>query len=416
MAKPEHPMRVAIIVNSFPEISEKFLLNAAIGLMNAGVDVTVFAAHRSQDALAHPEYTASGLDARTVYLDIPRSMKQRLLQAPGKFFSLFAQNAGAALRALDIGRYRVFAKNLKLLWFGSAFTGRYFDVVHCHFGMNGLAGAYLKACRFCGSFLTTFHGSDINTYPSRHGADVYREVYRTANLVTVNTAFTGGKVAANGCSSALIRIHPVGLIPADYAAVDRTNVRPHSILTVGRLVEKKGHEFLLRAMPSILEQFPDTVWHIAGDGHLREPLERLSRELGIEGSVRFEGLCDADKVRSLYSQSAVFVLPSVTAPDGDMEGQGLVLQEAQCCGIPVVSTLHNGIPDGVLDGVSGFLVPEKDSPALAKKILYLFTHEADARKMGAEGRKFVCSRYDTAILAAEMKTWYQELTDRSSTS
>lgn len=402
-------MRAAIIVNSFPEISEKFLLNAAIGLVNAGVDVTVVAAHRSLDPLVHPEYFSSGLDRRTLYLDIPRSMRKRALSAPVKFFSLLFRNPLAAFRALDVSRYRVFAKNLKLLWFGSALAGKKFDIVHCHFGMNGLAGSYLKKCGFCKSFIVTFHGSDINTYPSRHGLKVYHEVYKTVDLVTVNTAFTGSKVASNGCPASLIRVHPVGLIPADYASVNRERITHRSILTVGRLVEKKGHEFLLRSMPAILKRFPDAVWHIAGDGHLRENLELLARELGVSGSVRFEGLCDAERVRELYGLAAVFVLPSVTASDGDMEGQGLVLQEAQYCGIPVVSTLHNGIPDGVRDGITGFLVPEKNPELLAEKIIYLFSNEEFAARMGVEGRSFVASRYDVSILSAEMKGWYEEL-------
>ncbi|HPX48257.1 MAG TPA: glycosyltransferase, partial [Treponemataceae bacterium] len=121
------------------------------------------------------------------------------------------------------------------------------------------------------------------------------------------------------------------------------------------------------------------------------------------------GLCDAERVRELYGLAAVFVLPSVTASDGDMEGQGLVLQEAQYCGIPVVSTLHNGIPDGVRDGITGFLVPEKNPELLAEKIIYLFSNEEFAARMGVEGRSFVASRYGVSILSAEMKGWYEEL-------
>ena len=112
----------------------------------------------------------------------------------------------------------------------------------------------------------------------------------------------------------------------------------------------------------------------------------------------------------LYSGATVFCLPSVTAASGDMEGQGLVLQEAQACGIPVVSTLHNGIPDGVLDGISGFLVPEKDPRSLADRIASILSDPALGARMGSAGREFALSKYDIAGLTARLLGFYHEIT------
>lgn len=281
--------------------------------------------------------------------------------------------------------------------------------MHCHFGPNGLIGSFLKDSGVAQSLIVTFHGSDINTYPSRYGQAVYHWMYNQVDLVTVNTSFTGGKVEANGCQSEKIRILPVGLIPSDYDTVNRDSIEPFSILTVGRLVGKKGHEYLLRALPEVLSRFPRAYWNIAGDGHLQASLEALAHELGISSKVHFLGQCTNSRVKELYALSAVFVLPSVTAPDGDMEGQGLVLQEAQYCQVPIVSTLHNGIPDGVLEGKTGYLVPEKDSIALADRICALFSDPDLARKMGINGHDFVAKNYDTHSLAQTLKGWYQEL-------
>ena len=102
------------------------------------------------------------------------------------------------------------------------------------------------------------------------------------------------------------------------------------------------------------------------------------------------------------------MLASVTASDGDMEGQGLVLQEAQAVGLPVVSTLHNGIPDGVLNGVSGYLVPEGDAHALAERVEYLIEHPGVWPEMGRCGREFVEKNYNIQMLNNKLIEIYRE--------
>ena len=167
---------------------------------------------------------------------------------------------------------------------------------------------------------------------------------------------------------------------------------------------------MIRALPLIAARYPDARYLIAGDGHLADRLRALAEELGVSSNVHFLGRLGSVEVRKLYARAAAFVLPSVTAPDGDMEGQGLVLQEAQFCGVPVVSTLHNGIPDGVLDGESGYLVPEGDSRALADAVLRLFDDPVAAERMGRAGHAFVAARYDVHALAKELVSWYKEIT------
>ncbi len=403
-------MRIALIVNSFPEISEKFLLNSVIGLMDAGADVTVFAAHRPRENLRHRLFESRNVEAVTRYVNVPRSMRARFLRAPALFLGLLFARPKAAFEALRLGKYRTVAKNAKLLFFGASFVKERFDIVHCHFGVNGLIGSYLKECGFCDRLVATFHGSDINTYPKRHGEDVYATLYKMADLVTANTEFTKGKIVANGCPRDKIRVLPVGLVASEYAAIDRSNIEPASILTVGRLEEKKGHRYLLEAVAILKEAFPGIRYRIAGEGSLSNGLKAYAAELGIAERCEFLGVCSSSTVMGLYSGATVFCLPSVTAASGDMEGQGLVLQEAQACGIPVVSTLHNGIPDGVLDGISGFLVPEKDPRSLADRIASILSDPALGARMGSAGREFALSKYDIAGLTARLLGFYHEIT------
>lgn len=403
-------MRIAIILSSFPEISEKFLLNHVVGAVEAGQDITVFSAHEPKSSMRHELFDQWQLSERVRCLYIPRSVKERFLAAPRLFLSLLFRNPRAALEALNILRYRSAAKNGKLLYFGSLFSRMEpFDLVHCHFGPNGLIGAYLKSCRFCSRLVTTFHGSDINSYPRRHGQSVYRYLYKTADRLTANTSFTRSKLVANGASEEKIAIVPVGLVVSDYQDIQRSHIEPFSLLTVGRLEEKKGHRYALEAVALLRKRFPSIRYTIAGGGSLRASLEARAKKLGITDCVSFLGVVTGDQVRQLYESTAVFTLPSVTASNGDMEGQGLVIQEAQICMIPVVTTRHNGIPDGLLEDKSGFLVPEKDAEALAEKIAYLFEHPDEGQKMGQAGRTFVLNNYDVRTLTEQLGQLYASL-------
>ena len=125
--------------------------------------------------------------------------------------------------------------------------------------------------------------------------------------------------------------------------------------------------------------------------------------------MRFPGGLEEDEILEVYRKAHIFVLPSVTASDGDSEGQALVLQEAQAAGIPVVSTFHNGIPDGVLNGESGFLVPERDVDALAEKLEYLIGHPEIWPEMGKCGREFVEKNYNIRRLNRRFAEIYQQL-------
>ena len=115
------------------------------------------------------------------------------------------------------------------------------------------------------------------------------------------------------------------------------------------------------------------------------------------------GECNQSEVLELYLQAHIFILPSITSESGDQEGIPVVLMEAQAMGMPVISTLHSGIPEGVLDGQSGYLVPEKDVSALSERIGYLISHHRIWTKMGRKGRAFVEKEFNQHILNQQLE-------------
>lgn len=402
-------MKVAIILNSFPEISEKFLLNHIIGLIESGIDVTVFPAHRAKTEQRHDIFYKYDIEKYTSYLNIPRGFLNRALVAPWLFLKLFIRRPKAAIESLKVWKYKTVVKNLKLLHYANHFVGSSYDIVHCHFGPNGLIGIFLKELGICSKVVVTFHGSDINRYPRVHGENVYGYMYANADLITANTNFTKSKIVANGCPESLIKIIPASLIASEYSDIGDTERIPNTVLTVGRLEEKKGHKYALEAIAIIRRSIPDIQYFIIGGGSLETELKTLAVNLGIWDNCHFMGSCLGSEVKKYYASCSVFTLPSVTATNGDMEGQGLVLQEAQICGMPVVSTIHNGIPDGILDGETGYLVPEKDSSRLAERLQFLLKNPEICSRFAERGKEFVANKYDISVTTDSLVLLYKQL-------
>jgi glycosyltransferase involved in cell wall biosynthesis len=181
------------------------------------------------------------------------------------------------------------------------------------------------------------------------------------------------------------------------------------ILCVGRHTEKKGIGTLLKAYARISQKHPEVTLIQVGSGSMTQSLKKLTAELNIENKVKFLGSQSYDVVKELYKGAEVFALPSQTAKDGDCEGLPSVILEASSCGVPILSTWHSGIPEVVLDGTTGFLVPEKDDVALADKLDSLLTDQSLAKDMGQQGRDFICKNFDARKQIQKLEAIYDSL-------
>jgi glycosyltransferase involved in cell wall biosynthesis len=188
-------------------------------------------------------------------------------------------------------------------------------------------------------------------------------------------------------------------------------VDPASVLFVGRLVEKKGCEVLIRAMHRVQLRIPDVVLTIVGDGPLRASLEALAGSLGIR--CRFTGAAPAALVRQLLRQTAVACVPSQTAQNGDSEGLPIIVLEAQSMGVPVVSTFHAGIPEAVVHGQTGLLAAEGDCEALAENLMLLLESEKLRAEYGARGAQRIAECFDLKSQTRCLEEIYAEVLRRA---
>jgi colanic acid/amylovoran biosynthesis glycosyltransferase len=217
-----------------------------------------------------------------------------------------------------------------------------------------------------------------------------------------------------GCPEEKLCVLHTGVFPArfPFRARHLEAGEPVRILTVGRLVEKKGLEYALRAVAEVRRCQSNLRYEIIGEGPLRSELEDLIRQLDLASIVNLRGAASADVVRRSFAESHLYLLASVTAGDGDQEGIPVSLMEAQSCGLPVVSTLHSGIPELVADGGSGLLVEERNVEHLARALLQLVQNPRAWPSMGEYGRKTVEARFDTAALNRDLLTIYERAISR----
>jgi colanic acid/amylovoran biosynthesis glycosyltransferase len=281
------------------------------------------------------------------------------------------------------------------------------DVLHAHFGPN--ARRFLFARAQAGApFVATFHGYDFSAQPVEHGPSMYARLFDVADAVTVNCEHARREVVRLGCRPDRVHVVRVGIDCRAHEFRARRYVpgRPLRILTVARLVEKKGHEIAFRALASARAALPELRYDVVGDGPLAGSLADLVRQLGLQDVVQLHGALRDSDVRRHLARADVFVLASLTARSGDQEGTPVSLMEAQACGIPVVSTHHSGIPEVVQDGRSGFLVEEGDADALSAGLVRMVREHDDWSLLGATGRAHVEAEYDVRVCTAKLVDLY----------
>lgn len=187
------------------------------------------------------------------------------------------------------------------------------------------------------------------------------------------------------------------------------------VATVGRLQRRKGHDHMLRALAKIREAVPGVLYAIVGDGEERAALERLARELSVEGAVQFMGEVDDEVLLRVYQQCQLFALPNREI-DGDIEGFGMVLLEAQACGRAVLAGASGGTAEAMSPGETGLLVDASDPEAIAATVVELLHDPARLTKMGEAGRRFVVEHFDWTALAERARTLFAQLQREASSS
>jgi glycosyltransferase involved in cell wall biosynthesis len=291
------------------------------------------------------------------------------------------------------------------------------SIVHIHFATDLVA--IWPAVRLLGlPTVTTLHGYDINIHKSYWGrgnraSQRYPErlvsiaQHAQVKFIAVSEAIRG-RAIEYGIPADKIIVKHVGIDATRFAPRGQPlAARARRVLYVGRLVEKKGGAILIAAFAQAQSAVPGAELVMIGDGPERAALVELAKRAGV--NAQFLGSRSSEQVKDELDRARVLCLPSITARNGDAEGFGLVLLEAQACGVPVITSARGGATDGMINGVTGVAFDEGDVTALTGHLVKLLTDDAMAMAMSRAGPEFVAAKFDLRRCTADLEDLYDSM-------
>ncbi|EIO9893990.1 colanic acid biosynthesis glycosyltransferase WcaL [Escherichia coli] len=364
-------MKVGFFLLKFPLSSETFVLNQITAFIDMGFEVEIVALQKGDTQNTHAAWTKYNLAARTRWLqDEPTGKVAKLRHRASQ--TLRGIHRKNTWQALNLKRYGAESRNLILSAIcGLVATPFHADVFIAHFGPAGVTAAKLRELGVIrGKIATIFHGIDISSREVlNHYTPEYQQLFRRGDLMLPISDLWAGRLQKMGCPREKIAVSRMGVDMTRFSPRPvKAPATPLEIISVARLTEKKGLHVAIEACRQLKEQGMAFRYRILGIGPWERRLRTLIEQYQLEDMVEMPGFKPSHEVKAMLDDADVFLLPSVTGADGDMEGIPVALMEAMAVGIPVVSTLHSGIPELVEADKSGWLVPENDARALAQRL------------------------------------------------
>jgi L-malate glycosyltransferase len=289
------------------------------------------------------------------------------------------------------------------------------DLLHTHWLVpQGLTGAVLHGLTGI-PHIATVHGSDVNILKNHRVLhSLCRFITRNSLVISVNSNYMKRQLLeiSPECEGK-VKVIPMGIEPEQFTSSEYPDIPSryqagYIIFCAGRLIELKGTEYLIDAMPGILSCLPNTRLLVAGDGPEKVNLIKKIQVLNLGSHVSLLGTISHQDIPAYYHSADVFVLPSVFI-SGMTEALGLVLLEAMASGCPVIGSNVGGIPDIISDGENGFLVPERDPVAIAEKIVMLLSDPVLAERFRKAGYATVMTRFSWDQISSQFSGVYDQV-------
>ena len=395
--------RIGYVLKMFPRLSETFILNEILELERQGVPLHIFSLKRPADSVSHSQ--AKLVRSPITYLP------ERIYQAPGRVACglshvafKYRRNCRHMLRNLvrrfrldrDLSSFHAFCQVCCLIR-----EMREIRHLHAHYA-NIPAKLALAVQRLTGaSYSITTHAKDIFQDNPFASAKLQERMCR-ARFVVANSRFSAAHIQAGLDGRGNIHTVYNGLNLEDFP-LRKNGPREPLILSVGRLVEKKGFNVLIDACRILKERRVNFTCELVGTGRLSDAIKDRIRECEVGGFVKLVGPLPQEILRQHYERAAVFTLPCLVAADGDRDILPNVIKEAMAMGVPVVTTRLDGIEELVEHGASGWLVPPGDATALANALEQLLTNPPLAGSLSSQARKTIEQRFDRRDNVGQLK-------------
>ena len=398
--QPEAPPRVGYVVRRFPALSETFVLNEILEVEAQGTKVEVFSLLQPRDSRYHPGVAMLAGPIR--YLPALADLGS-LLRYNRRAHARFGRRYRALLlQCLTRMRPALVWRFLEAAYVAERAAASGVGHFHAHFASRTATVARL-ASRLTGTpYSFTAHAFDIykKSIDRRVLAEKVRDAAFVVTVSDVARRFLGG--LAPEAAGRIERVYN-GIDLDRFAPRRRAPGQPFTILSVARLQEKKGLGDLIEACARLRRRGFDFRCRIVGQGRLRPALKARIAELGLERHVKLLGVLNQDRIVQQYAEADLFVLPCVVGEDGNQDGLPVSIVEALASGVPVVATAVAGIPEAVVDGANGRIVPQRDPATLAEVIAGLIQDRQTLACLAAGARPHVVARFDKRRTAARLR-------------
>ena len=388
--RPSDRLHVGYVLKQYPRLSETFILNEILGLEENDVDVSIFSLRYATEGRFHPATAAVKGSVhylanpdKTAFLDAFRALPELRLERLDQIFAFIdllpaERRARLVLQAIEIA---------------GAVNRSGIDHLHAHFLTVAAHTAHLVHLLTGVPYSVTAHAKDI--YRNSVDWDIATRVAQdAAAVVTVCDANLRYLADRLGTGCRLVRIYN-GLGPQDQPTPVESRTAG-LVLGVGRLVEKKGFDLLLRAVADLAPDHPDLTCVLVGDGDQRAALEAQAIHLGIESRVTFTGAQPQNEVAAWLRRAQIMAAPCRVGTDGNRDALPTVLLEALGAGLPVVTTPVSGIPEIIAHGEQGLIVECDDSAAFTTALARLLQDRQLLASMAAAGPPKLARDFDRA--------------------
>jgi colanic acid/amylovoran biosynthesis glycosyltransferase len=368
---------LAYLFERFPSFTQTFCYREVVELRRQGISPAIFSVRRPVNEPAQ-DWDAS-LVGEVTYLPGDEQLVSEVDRAVRK--AKLPQSAAGEIAAW--GRKTDFLRLYQAAWLGPRLQALGVRHVHAHFaGLAARTAFWIE--RFFGiGFTFTGHANDIFA-PKPFEISLGKLIGAARAVVTVSDFGVRFLQSKYPEGAAKMRRVYNGIELERFQLADFATTPP-AIVSIGRLIEKKGFDDLIEACRLLRERGVDFRCEIIGEGPLEDALREQIAAAGLTNVIALAGPLPQRKVIERLAQAMVFVLPCVAEAGGGMDNLPTVVMEAMAAGLPVVSTAVGGVPEMVQEGATGFLVPERQPLALAEALGRLLADPELARSLGAAG-------------------------------
>ena len=411
-------MKILFVVDEMPSISTPFILYQIVGQIELNNQIHIWSRKKGDFLLAHEEFKKYKIENRTTYLDnIDNKFKSRLIYFIKNGPRFFCTQPLLFLKSLNVIKFKRYSANLRLFEevFGfSKSNFKNFDIIHAQFGPLGQMILRLKEIGLVkGKLITHFRGYDLSKNINFEGKNTYNNLFRKGDYFLANCNYFMNKAIQLGCEKAKIRtlFSGIHLGKFNYVKSHKLFSKKDLIVigSVGRLTEKKGYEFILKAIKQLVDKDYNLKYEIVGSGELQKELELLVDKLNIKSIVKFHGSMTHLEISNFLKSIDLFLSHNVTSKDGDQDAPVNTLKEAMLSGNIVFSTFHGGIPELIKNNYNGFLNKEKDVNGLVNLIEEKFFNNKNLNLISKNARKTVKKKYDIVKLNLLLNRYYMDL-------